>query len=188
MFLNEKAIPQTQKRRSHDTLSLQDTSSAEKSTVSHDVEDPIHSENLAILLRNVSVKLDVHRSDCVLKDVNISVPQGKLTVIAGATGCGKSTLLKTIMGEVRDVSGTVSFVPRQFGYCDQTPWLSNTSIKANILGVNEYDEKRYQAALRACVLEQDLSELAKGDQSSCGSDGISLSGGQRARIVSGTST
>lgn len=34
----------------------------------------------------------------VLKAVNLSIPEGKVTVIAGPNGCGKSTLLKAMAG------------------------------------------------------------------------------------------
>ena len=34
----------------------------------------------------------------VLKDVTLSIPEGKVTVVAGPNGCGKSTLLKALAG------------------------------------------------------------------------------------------
>ena len=32
----------------------------------------------------------------IVKDLNLSIPEGKITTIIGANGCGKSTILKTI--------------------------------------------------------------------------------------------
>ena len=155
----------------------------EKSTATSVFEDTTESADVAIRLNQISAKWEAKQAGYVLKDVSISVPRGKLTVVTGPTGCGKSTLLQTILGEVRYVTGSIVLAERTIGYCDQTPWLANTSIRKNILGACEFDPERYHDALRVCALERDLSELTGGDESLCGSSGISLSGGQKARIV-----
>lgn len=43
----------------------------------------------------------------VLKNINISFPEGKITAILGPNGCGKSTLLKVMAGFHRDYAGNV---------------------------------------------------------------------------------
>jgi iron(III) transport system ATP-binding protein len=43
----------------------------------------------------------------VLSDVDLSVPEGTLTAILGASGCGKTTLLRVIMGFTKAHSGRV---------------------------------------------------------------------------------
>ena len=43
----------------------------------------------------------------VLHGVNLSVPEGKITVIVGPNGCGKSTLLKTMVGILPKSSGKI---------------------------------------------------------------------------------
>lgn len=43
----------------------------------------------------------------VLKNVDLTVPEGKVTVILGPNGCGKSTLLKTICGILTAEGGEV---------------------------------------------------------------------------------
>lgn len=43
----------------------------------------------------------------VVEDLDLSVPDGKVTVIVGANGCGKSTLLRGLARLLRPSSGTV---------------------------------------------------------------------------------
>lgn len=57
-------------------------------------------------INNISVKFGKEQ---VLKDVNIHIHCGELTVIIGKNGAGKSTLLKAILGEVEH-TGNVNFV------------------------------------------------------------------------------
>ncbi|MBN2044131.1 MAG: ATP-binding cassette domain-containing protein, partial [Anaerolineales bacterium] len=44
-----------------------------------------------------------------LKDINLTVPDGKTMVILGPSGCGKSTLLRVIAGLLRPDSGQVLY-------------------------------------------------------------------------------
>ncbi len=44
----------------------------------------------------------------VLKDVSISIPEGRITVILGPNGCGKSTLLKVLCGILPAAGGDVT--------------------------------------------------------------------------------
>lgn len=57
-----------------------------------------------IEIRNLLAGYDGRK---VLKDVSVTIPDGKITVILGANGCGKSTLLKCICQIVKPYSGTV---------------------------------------------------------------------------------
>ncbi|MBF0473296.1 MAG: ABC transporter ATP-binding protein [Nitrospirae bacterium] len=52
--------------------------------------------------------LDTHYGNYkVLKDITVSIPRGKTTVILGGSGCGKSTLLKHLIGLLRPTNGTI---------------------------------------------------------------------------------
>ncbi len=42
-----------------------------------------------------------------LRDINLDVPKGKLTMVIGAVGSGKSSLLSAILGEMTTESGCV---------------------------------------------------------------------------------
>ena len=43
----------------------------------------------------------------VLRDINATLPAGKVSVILGGSGCGKSTLLRHIIGLSRPIAGEI---------------------------------------------------------------------------------
>lgn len=69
------------------------------------------------------------------------------------------------------------------GYCAQSPWLQNMSIRDNILFNFPYDPIRYKKVIDACALTPDLASFSHGDLSGIGENGIGLSGGQKARVA-----
>ncbi|KMP02660.1 canalicular multispecific organic anion transporter 1 [Coccidioides immitis RMSCC 2394] len=118
----------------------------------------------------------------LLREISLSIPREKLTMIVGPVGCGKSTLLKAILGEVPCMGGRVDVATLNMAYCDQTAWHMNESIRDSITAVSGFDEQWYTTVLRACSLEEDLQQLPRGDRTIVGSKGIALSGGQSQRI------
>lgn len=125
------------------------------------------------------------QTEPVLQDITISIQRSSCTMLAGSVGCGKSSLLRGILGEIRISSGTVGFedASESIAYCDQTAWLRNMSVRDNIIGQGQFDERWYASVLHACALNVDISQLPLGDNSLVGSGGITLSGGQKQRVV-----
>ncbi|KAI8891188.1 P-loop containing nucleoside triphosphate hydrolase protein, partial [Backusella circina FSU 941] len=74
-------------------------------------------------------------------------------------------------------------LPQSVAYVSQTPWLQNATIKDNILFGLPYLAKRYKETIFQCALTQDLDYLEDGDQTEIGEKGITLSGGQKARVA-----
>ncbi|KAI6785036.1 uncharacterized protein J7T54_008130 [Emericellopsis cladophorae] len=120
-----------------------------------------------------------------LENVNLSVPSSSLAIVIGPVAAGKSTLLKALLGETTSHSGTVALGAslRTVGYCDQTPFLLNDTIRGNIVGHAPFDQDRYREVLHAASLGPDLKQLPQGDLTSVGSSGHSLSGGQKQRLA-----
>ncbi|KAF2638302.1 putative ABC multidrug transporter [Massarina eburnea CBS 473.64] len=118
----------------------------------------------------------------VLNGINITVPRGQLTMISGPVASGKSTLLKGILGELPLTKGTVYLSRPDVAFCEQSAWLTNTSLRDNIIGHSGFDAKLYGAVIHCCDLTSDLEMLPDGDRTVVGSKGFSLSGGQRQRI------
>ncbi|CCD44945.1 similar to ABC transporter [Botrytis cinerea T4] len=119
----------------------------------------------------------------VLHDFSVQITAGTLTIVVGPVGCGKSTLLQILLGEGILHSGSVSLSTDDIAYCDQTPFLTNQSIRQNIVGNLDYDQEWYISCLRACALDVDIHQFPDGDNSRVGSRGISLSGGQKQRLT-----
>ncbi|THC96422.1 hypothetical protein EYZ11_004119 [Aspergillus tanneri] len=134
-----------------------------------------------------------------LINVNVSFRIGGLNIIAGPTGSGKTSLLMALLGEMKLLEGRVHLpggtvsraelpVDPQTGliesvaYCAQEAWLVNDTVKENIVFASPFDQRRYNAVIKACALERDLAILDAGDQTMVGEKGISLSGGQKQRI------
>ncbi|KAG8934657.1 hypothetical protein FRC02_009484 [Tulasnella sp. 418] len=120
-----------------------------------------------------------------LTNISVDFPIGKLSLITGPTGSGKSSLFNALLGEMTCLSGTVYLdkSKRHVAYAAQLPWLEHATIRDNILFRSPYNAARYNAVLDACALRRDLEIFEAGDLTEIGEKGVSLSGGQRARVA-----
>jgi ATP-binding cassette subfamily C (CFTR/MRP) protein 1 len=119
-----------------------------------------------------------------LKDISASIPLQGLTIVVGPIASGKSTLCKALLGETPLFQGRVIMGKnfRKIGYCDQTPFMTNSTIRDNITGFSPFDEARYREIIDATQLTKDLVLFPQGDKTNIGSNGITLSGGQKQRV------
>ncbi|CDR39229.1 CYFA0S03e01090g1_1 [Cyberlindnera fabianii] len=125
-------------------------------------------------------------SKIALEIDHFEASKGKLTCIVGRVGSGKSTFLQAILGYLpciglKGKEPTVE-IHGSIAYCAQVPWIMNATFKENILFGHKFDEEFYQKTLEACQLLPDLEILPDGDSTHVGEKGISLSGGQKARL------
>ncbi|CAI0643527.1 unnamed protein product [Colletotrichum noveboracense] len=119
-----------------------------------------------------------------LHNVNISIPKSRLTVITGPVASGKSRLCKAFLGEVPYVKGIVKISSGAgIGFCDQTPYLTNTTIHENIIGRSVVDDAWYKTVIRAVNLETDFERLSSGDRTLVGNNGDALSTGQKQHVA-----
>jgi len=117
-----------------------------------------------------------------LSRIDVASKNSEFIAVVGGVGCGKSTLLKALLGEVRQLSGVLQ-LRGKIAYSAQTAFIMNATLKENILfGKKPSDEKLYQNTIKVCALEHDLEILPEGDETLIGEKGITLSGGQKARI------
>ncbi|KZT61359.1 ABC protein [Calocera cornea HHB12733] len=116
-----------------------------------------------------------------LRDITMHIPRGQLVAIVGPVGAGKSSLLQGLLGEMRRAKGTVTF-GGAVGYCAQTAWIQNATLRENVLFGQEWDEDRYWKAIHDASLLADLEQLPDGDLTEIGEKGINLSGGQKQRV------
>ncbi|NWI03817.1 MRP7 protein, partial [Tichodroma muraria] len=116
---------------------------------------------------------------------NLSVRKGTLLGVVGKVGSGKSSLLAAITGELIKQGGRVYVcdLEQGFGLATQEPWIQFTTVRENILFGREYDARLYKEVLEACALSEDLNILPASDQTEVGENGVTLSGGQKARIA-----
>ncbi|CAJ1054159.1 hypothetical protein L3Q82_020045%2C partial [Xyrichtys novacula] len=121
----------------------------------------------------------------LLHSLDLHITKGSLVVVVGRVGCGKSSLLAALTGELSRLSGVVFVADREagFGLASQEPWIQHASVRDNILFGKVYDPAFYQAVIEACALSDDLNVLPNGDKTEVGENGVTLSGGQKARLA-----
>ncbi|KIY65390.1 hypothetical protein CYLTODRAFT_492364 [Cylindrobasidium torrendii FP15055 ss-10] len=157
---------------------------ADKAKTKKDAKAQAKAEDLE---EDVDEKKGEEAEPFQIKSVNINIPRGKLVAIVGPVGSGKTSLLQGLIGEMRLVpsedgtKGSVLF-GGSVGYCPQTAWIQNATIRANICFGRPFDEKRYWKSIKDSCLERDLEMLPNGDLTEVGEKGISLSGGQKQRL------
>lgn len=140
-------------------------------------------ENCRLMLDNVDAKWNPDASDLTLDKMTFSVAKGQLLAIIGPVGAGKSSVLQSILGELQPVEGKGSVkINGKISYASQDSWVFAATVRQNILFGSAYDKKRYEKVVRACALLKDFEQFPQGEFTIIGERGVSLSGGQKARI------
>ncbi|CAN0033043.1 unnamed protein product [Ectocarpus fasciculatus] len=135
-----------------------------------------------------------------LDAIDLRIEPGQLVGVVGPVGSSKSSLLMAVLREIAPerasgVGGTTAVeggaahghdervsVLGRLAYASQEPWIQSGTIRENILFGRAMEQARYDAVIRDCALERDLSLLPSGDQTGIGDKGVNLSGGQKARV------
>ncbi|CAH0406117.1 unnamed protein product [Chilo suppressalis] len=138
--------------------------------------------------KDISIKFDKACSRWIkslgkndAENINLEIQSGSLTTVIGAVGAGKSTLLHMVLGELPCTSGSIE-TRGSVSYAGQDPWLFVGSVRQNILFGLPFKRSRYMEVCKVCALERDISLFPHGDKTVVGERGVSLSGGQRARV------
>ncbi|KAJ8933696.1 hypothetical protein NQ314_013862 [Rhamnusium bicolor] len=142
-----------------------------------------------IQLTNISAAWVPHSP--VLNHINVHIPPDTLCAIVGPVGAGKSSLLQIsfiilfelqlLLGELPPSSGKI-YLGGEISYASQGPWLFASTVRNNIIFGQNYNKSRYNKIVKVCALEKDFEQFPQGDQTVVGERGVSLSGGQRARV------
>ncbi|GER89090.1 HlyB/MsbA family ABC transporter [Dictyobacter vulcani] len=130
-----------------------------------------------------------------IEAVDLRLSRGTLTVVTGRVGSGKTTLLQTFLGLLPCEAGEIRwnghivddaasfFVPPRAAYTAQVPRLFSETLKQNILLGQPDDPAALATAVRSAVLEHDIQVLEAGLETSVGTRGVKLSGGQVQRTA-----
>ncbi|WWD17007.1 hypothetical protein CI109_101443 [Kwoniella shandongensis] len=141
-----------------------------------------------------------------LREADLQVPDGKLTLLCGPLGSGKTLLLRAFLGEAKVEQGavlaprsapdatpptplqgvshwtTADWITDSVAYAPQQSFIRHGTIRDNILFGQPMWPERYREALRQAALLPDLEIFDDGDLTEVGENGVTLSGGQKARV------
>jgi len=149
--------------------------------------------NLDISLENVYFAYDEKE---VLKGINLTIPQGKITAFVGPSGSGKSTIAKLI-ASFWDVTGGLITIGGKsvkeistdqlndlISYVSQDNYLFNDTVRNNIrMGKPEASDSEVEQIAKASGCHEFIMNLEHGYETVVGGAGGHLSGGERQRIA-----
>ncbi|XP_060078897.1 ATP-binding cassette sub-family C member 10-like [Ylistrum balloti] len=120
-----------------------------------------------------------------LRDITVDITQGQFIGVIGKVGSGKSSFLNAILAEMARKEGeiSVSNLKNGFALADQEPWIQQASVRDNIIFGSPYNAGKYAEVVDAASLKKDIEMLPAGDKTEVGENGVTLSGGQKARLA-----
>jgi ATP-binding cassette subfamily B protein len=152
--------------------------------------------NHTIRIENLSFSYDGADRDYVLENVNLSIPERKVTAIVGASGSGKTTLIKLLLGFYTPNKGSIKIndiaLPNinphvwraKTGSVMQDGFIFSDTIAKNIAsGVEVIDKERLLHAVTVANIGDFIDSLPLGYNTKIGMEGNGISQGQRQRIL-----
>lgn len=154
------------------------------------------SEGHSLTIKDLSFKYDLYSPKDILSDINLSIPNGKVTAIVGASGSGKTTLVKLLLGFYEPLRGSIWIGSAHLNECNLTWWrnqcgavmqegyLFSDTIARNIaISDDEPDIERIRHAARVANIDDYIEALPLAYNTIIGQDGQGISLGQRQRIL-----
>ena len=160
------------------------------------LQTSIEDKNEGIDIKNIMFKYDPHALRKTIDDVNIHIPQGKVTAIVGASGSGKTTLIRLMLGYYPVLEGQINvgntdinklnkkWWRRQCGVVMQDGVIFSESIARNIaVDDGDIDKERLLKAAEIACIKSYVMALPLKFNTKIGRDGVGLSQGQKQRIL-----
>lgn len=175
--------------RLNDIHALDDEEAANKQLNHHLPQE--HS----ISIKNLSFTYPGAGNEPVLKNINLTIPQGKVTAIVGMSGSGKSTLIKLLLRFYESYKGDIHLGSENFktvspkfwrsvcGSVMQDSFIFNDNIRRNITVTDDkVDNERLINACNTANILPFIESLPLGFYTKLGAEGNGISGGQKQRL------
>ncbi len=148
----------------------------------------------SVSFRNVSFSYDERAP--VLNDVSFDVLPGQLVALLGGSGSGKTTVINLISRfydvtagsiaidgtDIRDI--TLASLRKNVGIAQQDIFLYSATIRDNIAyGVPDATLEQVITAAKAAQIHDFITSLPQGYDTWVGERGVTLSGGEKQRVV-----
>ena len=153
-------------------------------------------ESKSIVLENVSFQYSGPDSDKVLDNINIVIPEGKVTAIVGTSGSGKTTLIKLLLkfykpqqGDIRAGNIHLNNISARLwrshcGTVMQDGYIFSDTIARNIaVGEENINKRRLLQAVHVANIQAYIEAMPLGYNTKIGQEGIGLSQGQKQRLL-----
>ncbi len=146
-------------------------------------------------LENVSFRYAGPESPEVLKDIQLEIPQGKITALVGTSGSGKTTLLKLLLKFYPPLRGIIrvgqtdlahirhSHWRQQCGVVMQDGFIFSDSIAYNIALDDPIDKRKLLHAAKVANIQDFIASLPLRYNTQIGQEGVGLSAGQKQRLL-----
>lgn len=169
----------------------EDEENVDRSTKSLCKDDSYNIE-----MKNVSFKYEIHSQRRILNNINLLIPEKKITAIVGESGSGKTTLIKLLLGYYTPTEGAItvgrtplnklnlSWWRSQCGTVMQDGYIFSESIVQNITsssGPPDIERLRYSTA--SANIDGFIENLALSYNTVIGQEGQGISQGQKQRLL-----
>ncbi len=147
-------------------------------------------------IEKVSFQYEGPHSPFVLEDVDLKIPEKKITAIVGTSGSGKTTLIKLLLGFYQPVKGKIKLGDQYLNNISNRMWrekcgvvmqdgfIFSDSIANNIAVSEEFpDRKKLLHAVKVANIQEFIESLPLGYNTKIGQNGVGLSQGQKQRIL-----
>lgn len=149
----------------------------------------------SLVLNNVSFQYSAV-SPLILKNINLIIPEGKVTAIVGDSGSGKSTLLKLLLRIYKPSYGEILIGGMNINNIGLRQWrekcgavmqdgkiFNDTILNNIILNDEKPDNNKLRNAVAAANIGYEIEQLPLSYQTKVGENGRALSGGQKQRVL-----
>ncbi len=149
-----------------------------------------------VTMDNLSFRYEGAGSPFVLKNINLTIPSGKITAVVGMSGSGKTTLVKLLLGFYKPVMGDIYYGEHRLTSISMSKWrqrcgvvmqdgfIFSDTIARNIApGTDNIDKEKLIKAVETANIRDFVESLPLAYNTKIGQEGLGLSQGQKQRIL-----
>ncbi|MGE0090557.1 MAG: peptidase domain-containing ABC transporter [Bacteroidales bacterium] len=153
-------------------------------------------ENRRLNIDSISFQYEGPHSPFVLDNIEMNIPEKKITAIVGTSGSGKTTLIKLLLGFYEPQKGKIKLGDIYLNNISNRMWrdkcgvvmqdgfIFSDSIASNIAVSDEFpDREKLLNAVKVANIQEFIESLPLGYNTKIGQNGVGLSQGQKQRIL-----